>query len=353
MNSLTMKKMEPENTVSIIVPVYNTQNFLKKCVESILAQTFRSLEILLVDDGSRDDSPRLCDAFAAQDPRVQVIHKENGGLVSAWMAGVKRASGKYLMFVDSDDWIDACMTEELVRHASGKPGEIVCCNYVIERPGSWQECRHALAPGVYEGERLEKEVKGNLLGNENRTVSMSRCMKLFSRELITENLRFPDPGLKMGEDVSIVLPALCDCRRLVILQDALYYHYFFNPASMVHKYDPTMAEQIRELLRAIRKVLEAKQAPDGACQLEKESVYLTMLSVKNELRGGRKGYAERTVQICRRENMAKKLKQYGIRPQDNANRIIAAVMRRPDRLRCACGRLAFALYDAWAGRRGG
>ena len=92
--------------------------------------------------------------------------------------------------------------------------------------------------------------------------------------------------------------------------------------------------------------------PDGVRQREKENVYLTMLSVKNELRGGRKGYAERTARICRTEKMADLLKRYGIRPRDKANRIIAWVMRRPDRLRCACGRMAFALHDALAGRHG-
>ena len=109
--------------VSIIVSVYNAQNFLKKCVDSILAQTFHGLEIILVDDGAQDDSPRMCDAYTKQDSRVRVIHKPNGGLMSAWMAGVENSSGEYLMFVDSDDWIDACMVEELVKCSSGEPGD--------------------------------------------------------------------------------------------------------------------------------------------------------------------------------------------------------------------------------------
>ena len=191
-----MKEKIPEKTVSIIVPIYNAQNFLKKCVDSILTQTFHRLEVILVDDGAQDDSPRMCDAYTKQDSRVKVIHKPNGGLVSAWMAGVERSSGEYLMFVDSDDWIDACMVEELVKGASGEMGEIVCCNFVIERPNGKEECRHELAPGVYEGKRLETEVKTELLGNERRTVSMSRCMKLFSRELITDNLQFCNPELR-------------------------------------------------------------------------------------------------------------------------------------------------------------
>ena len=106
------------------------------------------------------------------------------------------------------------------------------------------------------------------------------------------------------------------------------------------------------VVRVCADMAEAKRMPDGVRQREKENVYLTMLSVKNELRGGRKGYAERTARICRTEKMADLLKRYGIRPRDKANRIIAWVMRRPDRLRCACGRMAFALHDALAGRHG-
>lgn len=346
-----MSEMIQKKTVSMIVPVYNAQNFLKTCVDSILSQTYRSLEIILVDDGARDDSPQMCDAYARQDPRVQVIHKTNGGLISAWMAGVERSSGEYLAFVDSDDWIDACMVEELMKRASGEAGEIVCCNYVIERPGWTEECRHELAPGVYEGARLQ-EVKQNLLGNERRTVSMSRCMKLFSRGLITDNLCFCNPRVKMGEDVNIVLPALCDCRRLVILQDALYYHYFYNPASIVHKYDPDMAEGIRELTRTIQAIFEAKNIANGRWQQEKEAVWLTMLAIKNELRGAGKGYAGRIAEICRQERVAESLKQYGIRVRDKANRIIVWVMKKPDAFRCAAGKLAFFLYDTWMKARG-
>ncbi len=98
-------------------------------MDSILTQTFRRLEVILVDDGAQDDSPRMCDAYTKQDSRVKVIHKPNGGLVSAWMAGVERSSGEYLMFVDSDDWIDACMVEELVKGASGETGEIVLLQF--------------------------------------------------------------------------------------------------------------------------------------------------------------------------------------------------------------------------------
>lgn len=337
-----------EKKISIIVPVYNAQDYLERCVESIRTQTFRNLEILLIDDGSKDKSPQMCDDYAAQDERIRVIHKPNGGLMSAWTAGAQAAEGDYFLFVDSDDWIDACMAEGLAREAAGEPGEVICCNFVIERTDGTQICRHELSPGCYTGERLW-EVKKNLLGNERRTVSMSRCMKLFSRELILENLPFCNPAIRMGEDVNIVLPALCDCSRLVILQDAAWYHYFYNPASMVHKYDPSMTKGIRILTDVIRQVLMDKAIPNGQEQAEKETVYLTLLAIKNELRGARLGYAGRIRNICEEGGLLKLLERYAIQPRDRANRILVWVTKKPGKLRCAVGSALFWIYDRWMG----
>lgn len=332
------------NKVSVIVPVYNVQDYLKRCVESIRTQTFQNLEILLIDDGSVDRSSQMCDDYAAMDARIRVIHKANGGLMSAWKTGVQEASGDYFLFVDSDDWIDACMVEGLAQEAAGEPGEVICCNFVIERPDGMQVCRHELSPGCYTGESLQA-VKKNLLGNERRTVSMSRCMKLFSRELILENLHFCDPRIRMGEDVNIVLPALCDCSRLVILKEAAWYHYFYNTASMVHKYDSSMTEGIRALTDVIHKVFLDKNIPNGREQGEKESVYLTLLAVKNELRGARSGYAGRIRNICEEEGFLKLLEHYAIHPQDRANRILVWVMRKPGNFRCMIGSALFWIYD--------
>ena len=112
----------------------------------------------------------------------------------------------------------------------------------------------------------------------------------------------------------------------VYKRQALYYHYFYNPASMVHKYDPKMAEGIRELNRTIRIILEAKKVENGKTQQERESIYLTMLSVKNELRGGKKGYAGRIAELCRREHVGDSLKRYDIRAQERANRMMLWIM---------------------------
>lgn len=331
-------------TVSVIVPVYNAQDYLERCVDSIMGQTYPNLEILLVDDGARDESPAMCDRFAAQDGRIRVLHKENGGLISAWMAGVQMATGDYLTFVDSDDWVERCMIEEMMKRAEGNPGEIICCNFLIERPDGSQKHTHELEPGVYTGKSLE-QVKGILLGRERRTVSMSRCMKLFSRELIFQNLDFCNPRIRMGEDVNIVLPALCDCSRLVILKDAFYYHYLYNTASIVHAYDERMYEGIRELVGTIRDIFREKQAPGWQEQWEKESVYLYLLALKNEVRAGAKGYTDRSRRICEEQGLCALICKHGLAAQNAANRILFGIARRPTAARCVLGHLVFAMYD--------
>lgn len=118
--------MEQDVLISVIVPVYNVEQYLPKCVDSILNQTYRNLEVILVDDGTKDASDAICDEYAAKDPRVKVIHKENGGLSSARNAGIDIARGDYLGFVDSDDWIEPETYESLLSLARKYDVKLVC-----------------------------------------------------------------------------------------------------------------------------------------------------------------------------------------------------------------------------------
>ena len=119
--------------VSVIVPVYNAEKYIRRCVGTLTGQTYKNLEILLVDDGSRDDSGGICDDLAKEDERIRVIHKENGGLVSAWNKGFDYSTGEYVSFVDSDDWVDFNMMEEMSAALTGNPKEIIAGDYVIEK----------------------------------------------------------------------------------------------------------------------------------------------------------------------------------------------------------------------------
>ena len=323
-----------EGRISIIVPVYKAEEYLKRCVDSLLNQTYRQIEVVLIDDGSPDTCPALCDAYGEQDQRVKVLHKENGGLVSAWQAGVRASTGEYLCFVDSDDWVDENMLEEMVARLGAGEGdekEIICCNFLIERPGRITSHYHGLPPGVYEGERLEREVKDNLLGHENRQISMSRCMKLFSRSLIEDNMQYCSPAVTMGEDVNITLPALLDCRRVVIMEEALYYHYFCHGESMVHRYDGGMYEGLRILHHTIADIYKIKGRESGQAQARREYIYLLLLAVKNEIRSQRRGYVKRIRSISLdRANREIVLHEKAV-VRDKANRLLYFVLRHPRR----------------------
>ena len=143
-----------DKKVSVIVPVYRTLQWLARCVQSITGQTYKNLEIILVDDGSPDDCPMLCDDWAKKDARIRVIHKENGGLMAAWMDGVRESTGEYVCFVDSDDWIDACMVEKLLEFSSDCGKEVNCGNYVQEEKNGilW------LNPGSCGPRRFHQEI---------------------------------------------------------------------------------------------------------------------------------------------------------------------------------------------------
>lgn len=364
---------EARNTISVIVPVYKAEAYLNRCVDSILGQVYEKLEIILVDDGSPDGCPALCDEYARGDGRIKVVHKENGGLVSAWQAGVKASTGGYLCFVDSDDWVEPDMLEDMSAWLSGGEGdakEIVCCNFVIDRPDKeTTRCRakyckkrkhnekgifyktgkcykktkhykegegyketehfHGLAPGVYEGKYLEGKIKDHLLGHENRKISMSRCMKLFSRSLIVDNMKYSNPGITMGEDVNITLPALLDCRRLVIMEGALYYHYFYNEISMVHKYDAGMYDGIQSLDGTVREIYRIKGRGNGRRQADREYVWLLLLALKNEIRGGRRGYAKRVRDICMEGKNRRIVERNPVKVRDRVNRGLYFILRYP------------------------
>ncbi len=337
-----------QKRVSVIVPVYNAASYLRKCVDSIIGQSYADLDIVLVDDGATDESPSICDEYAAKDNRVQVIHKKNGGLMSAWMAGVEKAVGEYLCFVDSDDWIDFCMVEELIERSKGCSGEVVCCNFVIEKETGQTYQRHQLKAGVYEGEVLA-EVKKNLLGNENRIVSFSRCMKLISKELYENNIKFCNPQIKMGEDVNIMLPVLLDTKRLVIMEDAFFYHYYFNQSSMVHKYDAALYHNIQMLRTVINEVITGKDNRDEEKtalyqRADMEYIYLLMLAVKNEARGNKKGYYENIKKICLDADSKKIIRSTSVKIKEKANQLIYLTMKHPNIVTISLLRMAMIWY---------
>lgn len=339
--------MEPYK-ISIIVPVYNAENYLKKCVDSLVNQTYRNLEIVLVDDGSGDSSGRLCDEYAKEDSRVLAVHKQNGGLVSAWKRGVSESSGQFLCFADSDDWVDFTMIEEMAAHLTGQEREIVASDYVIERQEGGEFVWQQLSPGEYLEQDVREKVIPNLLGRERRYVTISRCMKLIGRKLVEENQKYSDPSVVMGEDMMLMLPSLIDCKRLFVMDHKAYYHYRYVRESMVHKYDMGMYENIRKLVKITKGIVEDKFAGEvkemRLKQVDQETVFWMMLVLKNEARGNRKGYRRNILAICRSEEIRSLVRSTPVTVEETSNKLLYLVMRHPGHFTVSLLRAAMIWY---------
>lgn len=335
--------------ISMIIPVYNAEQYLKKCVDSVRAQIYGNLEIMLVDDGSTDSSGELCDAYAEKDERIRVVHKENGGLVSAWKAGVEECSGEYVSFLDSDDWIDPEMLSEMSAYLAGNDREMVISDYIIERDGGSQEyVWQKLAPGEYGRKEIEEKIFPCLLGQEERYITISRCMKLISKRLISENGNYTDPAIIVGEDTTIMLPVLLDCQRIVAMDHKAYYHYLYVKESMVHKYNEKLTENIRKLIQTTDRILKDKFTGDKLeeqqSHLDQESILWYFLVLKNEARGNPSDYRRNILKLCRSEEIRDLVKRTEITVNQPANKLLYLVMKHPGEVTVRLLRLAMIWY---------
>lgn len=212
--------------ISVIVPVYRVEPYLRRCVESVAAQTYGNLEIILVDDGSPDGCPRLCDLFSRADPRIRVIHRENGGLSAARNTGIDRSTGEWLMFVDGDDFIAPEMAERLYETARRYGADMVYCtvNAFTEDEKGYREYRlWASPPGAgipMTGDALLRsaaETRQGLLSGHH----VISCNKLYRRSLF-RGLRYPEG--QVHEDEAVAHRILGGCGTVVGINEGLYYY---------------------------------------------------------------------------------------------------------------------------------
>lgn len=208
--------------ISVIVPVYNTEKYLQRCVDSILAQTFTDFELLLIDDGSIDSSGAICDEYAQADSRVRVFHKENGGVSSARNLGLDNAQGEWITFVDSDDWVYPCWLQNFVDNWDGV--DMVCQGVECDKPLCLDE--------------NAQDVKGlsygvNYTGNASDVLTKlyEKCIvgylfvKCFKKSIIVSyNLKFNE-SFKLHEDEDFVLQYMNHCNNISSIEKCGYYYY--------------------------------------------------------------------------------------------------------------------------------
>ena len=227
MNAKTMTLQEKKPLISVIVPIFQMEKYLDKCISSIIAQSYDNLEIILVDDGSDDNSPAICDKYQAEDSRVKVIHKKNGGLSQARNYGLRVATGNFIGFVDSDDWIEPNMYELLLSALLDTGADIAVCNFKYE----FQKA--TTIPKVKDSARIQLYSSEEALRMIIKWSGFIRTVvwnKLYKRSIL-DKLKFPNG--KLYEDNLWTAQAIGNAKSIVCINIHLY-HYLIRADSLSH-----------------------------------------------------------------------------------------------------------------------
>ncbi len=268
--------MENTNKISVIVPVYNVEKYLDKCIYSLVTQTYSDLEIILIDDGSLDKSPQICDEWANCDSRIKVIHKDNGGLSDARNIGLDESSGDYIAFVDSDDWIDSDMMEGMLRVLKETEADIVNCQYIHYTDKDQKARPYQHKPFCISGK------EALLLLLKDRQVTSHQVRNLSRRE-IWEGLRFPIG--KVFEDMQVAPELFGRAKRITFVSNA-YYHYRVNEQGIVKTINLKRTQDFVAALFSRKEFVE-KNLPEYALEYDKRvfrSIYYEWLSLRRMLR---------------------------------------------------------------------
>lgn len=246
-----------DKLVSIIIPVYKVEAFLSRCVESALSQTYKDIEIILVDDGSPDKCPQICDEYAKKYPQIKVVHKQNGGLSSARNAGMKVATGEYILFIDSDDWIDPETVMELVTIAEREKVDFVrsrakYANWPNHEDGTVCDFGNEtmMHTGRYSREMIEKEILPICIATPQITFGpiVSAWATFYRRALLSNNnIEFYE-DVKYSEDCIFNARVLMACDSFYYLSEPQYYNYYFNDTSITKSYRADRWESNKTLI---------------------------------------------------------------------------------------------------------
>lgn len=225
------------NKISVIIPVYNVEQYLRQCVDSVLKQTYHNLEVILVDDGATDSCPAICDEYARQDERIRVIHKTNGGLADARNAGLQIATGDYIGYVDSDDYIHQEMYERLLTACEEHQADIGICRFSIFSDALGDLIDYREVRTYNNREALEAYIDESV----DELITPSAWSKLYKRKCV-EGMQFPKG--KLCEDIVYTAKAFYHANKVIYLDQELYF-YRNRPGSIMND-STVLARRIRE-----------------------------------------------------------------------------------------------------------
>jgi glycosyltransferase involved in cell wall biosynthesis len=242
--------------ISIIVPVYNTEKYLRPCLDSIKAQTFSDFEAVLVDDGSTDQSGAICDEYAEHDPRFIVIHKQNEGVAKARITAFEQSKGDLITFIDSDDYVSPEYLERLSRPITDNDADMVSCNYYDVDAGdkSVKETKNTLQ-GFFSDEKLEEFIANHYFYDSScRGFGMTNflCTKMVKRGYVKMGLH-DGVGMWFGEDQIAMFSMLYKIRCLYIIPERLYYYVHYK-AQATQRYDDSLWESLIRMFDSYKRL---------------------------------------------------------------------------------------------------
>lgn len=283
-----MKMQCSEPLISIVVPIYNVQKYVRKCIDSIIGQTYHNLEIILVDDGSTDSSSQICDEYSKRDSRIKVIHKINGGLVSARKVGVQIAMGDYIAYVDGDDWIEQNMYEQLVYKIND--ADMVICGVERDYGKHVSYEVNKVKDRLYEGKDLVEKVFKRMMYTGRffeRGIQPHVYNVLFTADLLKHNQLQISDEIRVGEDAACLYPALLETEKICVTSEC-FYHYQMRDNSIMGVNDKTELERYKILYSYLRmRFSEKEQLKENLlCQLDYFMLFMLMLKEIGLLQGG-------------------------------------------------------------------
>lgn len=254
-----------DNLISIIVPVYNVESYLRKCIESILNQTYKNLQIILVDDGSPDNSGAICDEYAAKDNRIEVVHKANGGVTSARKAGLELAKGDYIGFVDSDDWIEPNMYEEMLENLLQTGADFVHTGIVEEKNNIKKNIQNFEKRVIINTKNNIDMWKSYMYFHKKYTINSFLYSKLFKKDIIIPCFNNVSNDICYGEDRIAITECLLKNIRVSFLNKS-YYHYVRRNNSYTSVHGAVgiikVAKMYEEMIKLFRKYGEYDNLSD-------------------------------------------------------------------------------------------
>lgn len=325
--------MAPE--LSVIIPVYNVENYLRRCVDSIQKQTLSNLEIILIDDGSTDESGKICDALAKEDSRIRVIHKENEGQGIARNCGLDIALGTYVAFVDSDDFVEKDTYEYTIRQMIKNNAEVACFGYTQDEHDGSIVYQTKIENKIYRDNEIRTKFILHFFGDDPEVDDLrgvSACMSVYQMNIVRKyNVMFPSERMIFSEDTIFNLE-YCKYIKIAVAIDKKFYHYCIQKNSFSKGYQKDRLEKAADfesLLKEYSQEFNIEKLVENRIRM---MLWIILIdAVKQEVRFGEgecyRRIRSRIKEICNRSYIKDLIKEMNVQGLNNKQKIFYYAVR--------------------------